>query len=143
MQLGSTYLIVKDMKTSLDYYEQLLEVKASSRNIKRWAEFHVGHNCIALFNPQFDIDMIKKGDDLDICYNKEYLQFKENTLLKYGNNVVLNFGVPDLRAEYERIKALNISPISEIMYINIVVPYYCFMLEDPDGNLIEITGKYK
>ncbi len=28
------------------------------------------------------------------------------------------------------------------MYLNIKSPYYHFLLEDPDGNTIEITGRY-
>lgn len=49
--------------------------------------------------------------------------------------------MPDLQAEYERIRSLNIGSITEILYINIVQPYFCFMLKDPDGNLLEITGE--
>ncbi|MDQ0195565.1 hypothetical protein [Paenibacillus wynnii] len=50
--------------------------------------------------------------------------------------------IRDLRGDYERIKSLNIGKVSDVLYINIVQPYYCFMLEDPDGNLLEITGEY-
>lgn len=76
-------------------------------------------------------------------FNEAYLNYKEESGLRYGNNAILNFNVTDLNAEYQRIKSLNIGAVSEIFYINVVRPYYCFMLEDPDGNLIEITGDYK
>ncbi|MNW66112.1 hypothetical protein D3C74_445540 [compost metagenome] len=55
----------------------------------------------------------------------------------------MNFNVADLNAEYERVKSLELGTVTEIFFINIVCPYYCFMLEDPDGNLIEITGDYQ
>ena len=32
--------------------------------------------------------------------------------------------------------------MSEIVYINIAAPYWCFWLTDPDGNRIEVTGPY-
>jgi lactoylglutathione lyase len=37
---------------------------------------------------------------------------------------------------------LGIGKPSEIMFINVKSPYYLFLLDDPDGNTIEITGKY-
>ena len=48
----------------------------------------------------------------------------------------------DLKAEYEKIKKLNICEISEIMYVNITEPYYYFNIYDPEGNTIEISGNY-
>ena len=52
--------------------------------------------------------------------------FKQNECIKYGNNVILNFNVINLNKEYERIKKLEISKITEIMYADVVVPYYFF-----------------
>jgi lactoylglutathione lyase len=70
------------------------------------------------------------------------LEYKANNPIKYGNNVVLNFWVDDLNQEYERIRGIKIGRVSEILFINVASPYYCFMLQDPDGNQIEITGKW-
>lgn len=141
MQLGCTYLVVKDMSCSIAFYEALLSRKAVSKNIERWAEFHCG-NTIALWNPEYDKELIKNKKDVSAHFNEEYLKFKQGSSTQYGNNIILNFNVSDLNKEYERIKSLEIGTVSEILYINIVQPYYCFMLEDPDGNLIEITGYY-
>ncbi|OPA73838.1 hypothetical protein BVG16_26705 [Paenibacillus selenitireducens] len=141
MHLSCTYLIVKDMEKSISFYETLLGVKAQSKNIKRWAQFNCG-NSIALWNPEYDLELIRNNEDLDEHFNKEYLFYKHNNKTEYGNNVVLNFNVPDLQVEYERIRSLNIGSVTEILYINIVQPYFCFILEDPDGNLLEITGEY-
>ena len=56
---------------------------------------------------------------------------------------VFNFWDEDLRAEYERVKGLNITEnLSGINYICYVTPYYYFQLTDPDGNIIEVTGSY-
>ena len=44
--------------------------------------------------------------------------------------------------EYRRIKGLNISEnITKIRYVCNVAPYYFFSFTDPDGNIIEVTGK--
>ena len=46
------------------------------------------------------------------------------------------------RSEYQRLKALNIGEVSELMYVNVHMPYWYFNIIDPDGNTLEITGKY-
>lgn len=48
-----------------------------------------------------------------------------------------------MKSEYERIKSLGIGPVSEIMYVNVHMPYYYFNVMDPDGNVLEITGRYE
>jgi len=42
LHLGSTYFIVKNMERSLALYEAFCGTKASSGNLNRWAEFHIG-----------------------------------------------------------------------------------------------------
>lgn len=142
LQLGSTYFQVRDMKRSIEFYKALLQVEPVSGNLERWAEFHFG-SCIALYNREYDLHMIRENKDLHAHYNADYLDYVQNCPIRYGNSAVLNFYVPDLRQEYERVKALNTGKITPIYYINVVMPYYCFMLEDPDGNLIEITGGWE
>lgn len=142
LNLGSTYLIVKDMEKSISFYEELLDMKVSSQNYNRWAQFNFGNNCIALWNPKYDEERIKKEDNLEGVYSEGYLSYQKNNKIKYGNNFVLNFYVDDLNCEYRRVKELNIGKVSDIMYLNVASPYYLFMLEDPDGNQIEITGNY-
>lgn len=142
LKLGSTYLIVKNFEKSIVFYEALLEMKVSAQRFNRWAQFNFNGNCIALFNPKYDEDLVNRGEDLEIHYDKEYLEYQRNRNIHYGNNFVLNFYIDDLITEYERIKNLNIGKLTEIMYLNISSPYYHFLLEDPDGNTIEITGHY-
>ncbi|WP_066502575.1 VOC family protein [Abyssisolibacter fermentans] len=141
LKLGSTYLIVKDFEKSIAFYEALLQMKVSSQNYNRWAQFDFG-SCIALYNPEYDKELIKQGENLETHYSNEYLTYYKNRKIQYGNNFVLNFYVDDLNAEYERIKKLNIGEVTEILYLNIASPYYYFFVDDPDGNTIEITGNY-
>ncbi|MDF2547141.1 MAG: hypothetical protein K0R93_2039 [Anaerosolibacter sp.] len=143
LNLGSTYLIVKDIQKSIAFYEALLGMKVSVLRFDRWAQFNFNGSCIALLNPKHDEALIELGNDLEVHYSSEYREHLKNRQIQYGNNMVLNFYIDDLNKEYERIKELNIGRLTKIMYLNISSPYHHFLLEDPDGNTIEITGNYK
>ena len=142
LNLGSTYLIVKNIEKSIEFYEALLEMKVSAQRFDRWAQFNFNGNCIALYNPKYDEELIKRGENLEAHYDNEYLKYWQNKKIHYGNNFVLNFYVNDLDDEYKRINKINIGKMTKIMYLNISSPYHHFLLEDPDGNTIEITGNY-
>jgi GNAT superfamily N-acetyltransferase len=143
LHLGSTYFIVKDMDKSIDFYEKLLNMKVSAQSFNRWAQFNFDGKCIAFYNCEYDRQMLDHNQDLKLHYNNSYINYFNERMIKYGNHVVLNFWVENLNKEYDRVKALNIGTISEIMYVNIKSPYYFFVLKDPDGNTIEITGSYR
>lgn len=143
LRLGSTYLIVKDVKKSISFYSTLLEMKPTAQNYDRWTQFDFHGQCIALWNPQYDINRMSTDDNLDEIYSDEYIEYQKNTEIRYGNNVVLNFYIDDLNSEYERLKKLDIGKMTPIMFMNVAMPYYLFVIEDPDGNQIEITGNYK
>ena len=51
--------------------------------------------------------------------------------------------IDDLKYEYQRLKNLNIGYVSELMYVNVHMPYWYFNIIDPDGNVLEITGQYE
>lgn len=142
LRLGSTYLKTKLMEKSIDFYSKLLEMEPSSQNDDRWAQFNFNNQCIALWNPEYDKRRISSGENLLGIYSDSYIEFSKNEDIKYGNNVVLNFFTKDLKLEYERIKKLGIGKMTSIMYMNVAAPYYLFLLIDPDGNEIEITGEY-
>ena len=140
MRLGSIYLIVNDFKKSIAFYEKLLKIPLSFENAGRFAGFKFDGQCISLLNAHFDAEnpekIVRKGEDAAEALLKTALA--PNT-----NKFALNFWVEDLRAEYNRIKALNISDkLSRVKYICYVSPYYYFQMYDPDDNLIEISGKY-
>ncbi len=143
LHLGSTYFIVKDIDKSIDFYEKLLDMNVSARNFNRWAQFNFDGKCIALYNCDYDNYMIANKIDLDLHYNNQYLEYFNNRTINYGNQTVLNFWIEDLKAEYNRVKSLGVGTVSDIMYVNIKAPYYFFVLQDPDGNTIEITGGYE
>lgn len=143
LHLGSTYLIVNDMEESINFYEKLLDMKVSAQNYDRWAQFNFDDKCIALFNDAFDKRIIEKNQNLEKHYDKKYLKYMKERKITYGNNIVLNFWIEDLQKEHTRLVNLNIGRVSEIMYLNISSPYYMFVVYDPDGNTIEITGNYK
>lgn len=142
MHLGSIYLIVDDFDKSINFYEKLLGISVSKKNMNRFAMFNFEGNCIALMNGHFD----SQNPDKTI-YRGEYLEYFDNYegIVKLANSrkVVLNFWDEDLRKEHNRIKEFGISEnITEIRYVCNVSPYYYFQMTDPDGNIIEVTGEY-
>ena len=143
LHLGSTYLIVKNMEKSINFYQKLLQMRPTAKNFDRWAQFDFENKCIALYSDAFDKRTIELGDNLEQHYDTRYLHYYKERKINYGNNIVLNFWIEDLKKEHERIEKLNIGTLSEIMFLNIASPYYFFILEDPDGNTIEITGGYR
>ncbi len=142
MHLGSIYLIVNDFEKSIDFYEKLLEMSVTSKNMSRFAQFvFEGHN-ISIMNGHFDIDhpdkVVHKGDYINAIDDLENIALAPNT-----HKFVLNFWDEDLRREHERVKNLNISEtLTNIKYVCNVSPYYYFQMTDPDGNIIEVTGTY-
>jgi len=142
LKLGSTYLKVKDMDKSIAFYSALLQMSPSAKNADRWAQFDFEGHCIALWSPEFDRELISKGERLSEYYSDSYVDFYKNNDIKYGNNFVLNFYTDNLNDEYKRLKKLNIGEMTSIMLINVSMPYYLFIINDPDGNEIEITGNY-
>lgn len=141
LQLGSTYLFVKKMSESIEFYSKLLEMQPTATNKDRWAQFNFNGNCIALMNKAFDDNL--SNEQKGKIFSDEYLKYYENHTIKYGNNFVLNFWIEDLQVEYDRIKKLDFIEISPIMTINFGSPYHFFVLQDPDGNTLEITGLIK
>ena len=139
MRLGTTYIYVSDIKKSVDFYSKLLQEKPIKANDDRWVQFS---NSIALYNKAYDAKII--GQAPNDKFNKAYIdEFFRDTGERKNNLVVFNFDVDDLKSEYIRLKELNIGEVSEMMYVNVHMPYWYFNIIDPDGNTLEITGKYE
>lgn len=138
MVLGTTYIFTSDLEKSVNFYRQLLQEEPLKANEDRWVQFS---NKIALYNKAYDEKII--GKEPSEKFNQAYIDdfFKEAGIRK-NNLVVFNFCVDDLRSEYERLKKLEIGELSEMMYVNVHMPYWYFNIIDPDGNTLEITGKY-
>ena len=142
MHLGAIYLVVNNFEESIAFYEKLLEMPVTSRNMDRFAQFVFdGHN-ISIMNGHFDADnpdkVVHKGKSAPFDDDLRQQALAPNT-----HKFVLNFWDDDLRAEYERVRALNLTDrLSEIRYVCNVAPYYYFQIADPDDNIIEVTGEY-
>lgn len=142
MHLGSIYLIVKDFEKSLDFYEKLLEIPVSRRNMDRFAQFIFEGHTLSLRNGFFDRDnpdkVIRKG-----VYESEFDDMVCKAVSPNTHKFVINLWVDDLEKEYDRISRLDISnQVTKVKYINAGQPYYYFQLKDPDDNIIEINGNY-
>lgn len=139
MILGTTYIFVSDIKKSVDFYCKLLQEEPLKANDDRWVQFS---NKIALYNKLYDTEII--GKKPSERFNQAYIDdFYQDKGKPKNNLVVYNFYVEDLKSEYERLRALNIGKVSELMYVNVHMPYWYFNIIDPDGNTLEITGKYE
>jgi len=142
MHLGSIYLIVNDFEKSITFYEKLLEMSVTSKNMDRFAQFIFEGNNISVMNGHFDTDnpdkVVHKGEHNDFFDNLHKIALAPNT-----QKFVLNFWDENLKVEYERIKKIKITEnLSKIKYVCNVSPYYYFQLTDPDNNVIEVTGDY-
>ncbi len=139
MVLGTTYIMVSDIKKSMDFYCKLFQEQPLYANDDRWVQFS---NKIALYNKLYDQKIIEKGWDKN--FNQAYIDdFCKDLGEPKINLVVFNFEVQDLKNEYLRLKELQIGKISELMSVNIYMPYWYFNIYDPDGNVLEITGQYE
>lgn len=142
MHLGSVYLVVNDFQKSIAFYEKLLAMPLCGENNGRFVSFAFEGHCISIMNGHFDAEhpekVIKKGVRADWFDDCRTIAIAPNT-----RKFAFNFWTKDLRAEYERIKRLDITEnLSQISYLCYTAPYYYFCLTDPDGNMIEITGDY-
>jgi lactoylglutathione lyase len=139
MILGTMYIFVSDIGKSVRFYKELLQEEPLYANDDRWVQFS---NKIALYNKNYDVRII--GKEPSIRFNQAYIDdFYRDTGNPKNNIVVFNFVVEDLKKEYERLKAINIGEVSELMYVNVHMPYWYFNIFDLDGNTLEITGKYE
>ena len=144
MKLISVYIETEDFNKSINFYKKVLQIEPIVFCENRWVEFELG-NKIALYNKKFDEQKIKDNSNIEENYNKSYIDdFNSKKSDKKNNIVTFNFYTENLKDEYERIKKLKICDVSEVMYVNIVEPYYYFNVSDPDGNLLEIcSDKYE
>jgi len=112
------YLISKSFDRSIKFYEKLLQMPASSVTPNRFAQFIFDGRCMSVMN-------------------EAHLQGHDYT--GHGDHkFVLNFWIPDLNQEFERVRSLNIGKTTSI--IQAYPGYNFFNVYDPDLNVIEITG---
>lgn len=139
MKLGTVYIIVNDIEKSINFYRKLLQEEPLYNNDNRWVQFS---NFIALYNRAYDKKYIDNKSNES--FNQAYIKaFSADKGKDYNNIVIFNFEVEDLADEYKRLKDLRIGEVSDLMFVNVHMPYWYFNIIDPNGNVIEITGKYK
>lgn len=143
LSLGCTYLYVKDMDVSRNFYDKLLDMAPTHTNQDRWAQYNFNGNCIALMNKAFDDRLFKSEDGGLKVFDQAYIDYFKGLDIQYGNHVVLNFWTDDLTQAYSRIRGLNIGEVSDIMLVQFKSPYYFFIIKDPDGNVLEMNGHYQ
>ena len=97
MHLGSIYLIVNDFEKSISFYEKLLEMKVTSQNMDRFAQFAFEGNNISIMNGHFDTDhpdkVVHKGKYTDLFDDLHSMALAPNT-----HKFVLNFYIEDLES---------------------------------------------
>lgn len=136
MRNASIYLVVKDFDKSVSFYEKVFDMKVSTANGKRFAQFNNNGLNLCIMNGYYDNENPEQY--WEIYDNQSEIANNINT-----HKVFINLGVEDLKAEYNRIKELGIAvQMTEIRFINVFSPYWYFTFMDPDGNPIEITGGY-
>ncbi len=142
LRLSSTYVVVRDMERSVEFYSLLFGMEPSARVLDRWAQFDLDGGCFGVFNQMFDYKVLIAEKSTDVMFNKAYIDRLGRHNTTFGNNVIHHFRVDELSDEYDRLFSLKIGQLSDILYVNVSFPYHFFTLTDPDGNIIEITGNY-
>mgnify|MGYP003306335452 FL=1 len=139
MELVCTYIESENFEKSVEFYKKVLQIEPNEFCTNRWVEFECG-NKLSIYNRKYD-----EGKINNINYNEAYIKdFNKLKSEKKNNIVTFNFYTDNLKEEYTRIQNLNLGQVSEIMYVNIVEPYFYFNISDPDGNILEIcSGNYE
>lgn len=140
---GSIYLIAEDFDRSIAFYRALFEKDVMSQNKDRFAVFDINGLTLSIMNGRFD----REHSDEVVTKGEYCALYDDHTAIVEAKNcgkVVINLSVEDLGAEYGRIRSLDVAAnLTKIRYINAGNPYNYFCLQDPDGNTVEITGKYE
>ena len=109
-QIKAIYVAVKDMDRAVKFYEEIFDVKVSSKD-ERMSSFDFGNIAFLLFNPKID-----------------------NETVFSGNNVVPNIQVENINQMLELIKSKNCKIVLPLEKIG---KYHLFQAKDTEGNIIE------
>jgi len=121
LHLGCIYLVAKNFRQSVDFYEKFLSMRVSAITPGVFAQFYFDNKNIAIMS-----ESNLPGHD---------------TTGSGDSKFVLNFWIECLRCEHQRMKSLNIGKVTDIR--NAHTDYWYFNVYDPDNNEIEITGGYE
>ena len=115
IKLSSVYVFVKDMKRAVNFYEQILNQKAT------------GDGTI------FTVNGIRK------FWLFDYQAANDNRAI-FGHNCLPSFEVSDIKSFMDKLEELNAPLVFPLTQIG-----DCWVLEfkDPEGNDIEVFSKYR
>jgi len=109
-RIKAIYTTVKDMDRAVKFYEDIFDVKVSSKN-KKMSSFDFDNISFLLFNPAVD------GEKVSI-----------------GNNIIPNIEVEDINKMLGLVKSKG---CKIIMPLEKTETYFIFQIEDTEGNIIE------
>lgn len=139
---GNIYIIAQDFEKSISFYKELFQKDVKAQNKTRYAIFEIKGLGLSIMNGKFDAEHPDEVETKEI-YNELYDDMERIMQSENCGKVVINLCTDDLQTEYERVRNSGIgSDLTEIRYVNARMPYWYFLLKDPDGNTIEITGPY-
>ena len=124
MKYSGVYIKVSDFAKSLALFEKILGRPAHIYAPDRWANF----DGFGIYCPNYDLE---NGVELS-SFDQE---------ASVGNNIIIEFNVDDVVAEYKRLQELGLIDLSEICTLNVQAPYKFFHFKDYDGNQFEV-GQY-
>ena len=140
---GNIYIITHDFDKSVSFYKELFQKDVQAQNKTRYAIFEINGLGLSILNGKFDAEHPNEVEKKE-QYHKQYDDMELIMKRENCGKVVINLCTDDLKTEYERVRHSGIgSDLTEIRYINAKMPYWYFLLKDPDGNTIEITGPYE
>ncbi len=113
-QIKAIYVAVKDMDRAVKFYEDIFDVKVSSKD-ERMSSFDFENISFLLYNPALDGEGVSNG-----------------------NNVVPNIEVKDINKMLELVKSKN---CKIVMPLEKIEEYQIFQIKDTEGNVIEFYQK--
>ena len=122
--ISNIFLICKDLERSRNFYSSYLELKEKKKE-KDFIEYEIGSNCLVIHAP------IK--NDVMEAWNLKPVHNER------GSGFILTLVPDNLEDTYRRISKKDV----KILFPPKDVPwgYRIFMLEDPDGFVIEVSQK--
>jgi predicted enzyme related to lactoylglutathione lyase len=109
-QIKAIYITVKDMNRAVKFYEDVFDVKVSSKS-DMMSSFDFENISFLLFDPSID-----------------------NEKVSIGNNVIPNIEVEDINKMLELVKSKD---CKIVMPLKKIETYLIFQIEDTEGNVIE------
>ena len=124
IKLDHIYFSVSNIDKAVEFYENLLDIKVTHREGKRWADFQIEG---------------RKGMYFGLINENA---FDEKRIV--GNNATLGIYTDNIDEAYKKAQMLGATILYEPSYIqDSPYKYTCFGILDLDGNMIEVANYEK